>query len=189
MVILNQTPHPLTLEAFLKLPETKPYSEYFNEGDIRQKPMPQGEHSIIQTRLVKVINELILPDQLGHAFTELRCTFGCKSIVPDISVFQWQRIPRTEKGRIVNRFMISPDWVIQILSPEQSTNQLMKKIIFCLKQGTQLGWLIDPNDESIIIFKPDQLPEIQSANDILPVLNLFTQWELSVNKIFNWLKL
>jgi Uma2 family endonuclease len=33
-----------TLEAFLQLPETKPASEYL-DGQIIQKPMPQGKHS------------------------------------------------------------------------------------------------------------------------------------------------
>lgn len=47
-----QTPSkPLTLEEFLKLPETKPASEYV-EGEIIQKPMLQGEHSTIQGELV-----------------------------------------------------------------------------------------------------------------------------------------
>ena len=36
----------LTLEEFLELPETKPASEYI-DGAIRQKPMPQGKHSIL----------------------------------------------------------------------------------------------------------------------------------------------
>ena len=35
---------PISLEDFLKLPETKPSSEYIN-GKILQKPMPQGKHS------------------------------------------------------------------------------------------------------------------------------------------------
>ena len=41
---------PLTLEEFLALSETKPASEFIN-GQIIQKPMPQGEHSLIQTDL------------------------------------------------------------------------------------------------------------------------------------------
>ena len=41
----------LTLEEFLQQPETKPASEFIN-GKIRQKPMPQGEHSTIQAELV-----------------------------------------------------------------------------------------------------------------------------------------
>ena len=34
----------LTLEEFLKLPETKPASEYI-EGEILQKSMPKAKHS------------------------------------------------------------------------------------------------------------------------------------------------
>jgi Uma2 family endonuclease len=37
----------LTLEEFLKLPETKPASEYI-EGEIIQKPMPKIKHSRLQ---------------------------------------------------------------------------------------------------------------------------------------------
>jgi Putative restriction endonuclease len=50
-----QTPtKTLTLEEFLKLPETEPPSEYIN-GRIIQKPMPQGEYSAIQTELPPAI--------------------------------------------------------------------------------------------------------------------------------------
>ena len=132
---------------------------------------------------------MVKSKKIAYAFPELRCTFGDRSLVPDIAVFRWERIPRTEKGRIANRFEIYPDWVIEILSPEQSANQVIDKIIFCIHQGTQLGWLIDPKDESIMILKPNQLPDIQSENDILPVLDVLGDLQLTVNQIFNWLNI
>jgi Uma2 family endonuclease len=178
----------LTLEEFLKLPETKPASEYF-EGEICQKSMPQGEHSILQMRLGTAINEVALPNKLVYAFPELRCTFGGRSIVPDLSVFIWDRIPKTPQGKIANKFEIQPDWIVEILSPEQSTNKVIKKILFCLQQGTKLGWLIDPEDKSILIFQPNQLPEIKSETEILPVLEVLADWQLSVNEVFQWLTL
>jgi Uma2 family endonuclease len=176
----------LSLEEFLQLPETKPYSEYF-EGKIEQKSMPQGQHSVLQGRLVTVINDKVLATKIGHAFPELRCTFGGQSLVPDISVFTWQRIPKDQKGRIANRFEIHPDWVIEILSPEQSANKVMRKIMFCLSQGTQLGWLIDPEDESVMILKPNQFPEIKIEKEILSVLEEIQDLQLSVEEMFNWL--
>lgn len=159
MVNSNQATSNLTLDAFLERAETKPASEYF-DGEIIQKPLPQGEHSILQTRLSTAINQVSEAEKIALALTEIRCTFAGKSIVPDIAVFLWHRIPRTEEGRIVNRFETYPDWIIEILSPEQSPNQVMKKILFCLDQGTQLGWLIDPSDESVMTFYPHQLPSI-----------------------------
>ncbi len=186
MVAIKEIAQKISLEEFLARPETKPASDYI-DGEIEQKPMPQGEHSIIQIRLGTVINNIVIPEKIAYAFPELRCTFGGISIVPDIAVFTWNRIPKTEKGRIANRFEISPDWVIEILSPEQSANKVMKKIIFCIKQGTQLGWLIDPKDESVMIFQPDQFPEIKSDEEILPVLKNIKDLQLSVKEMFTWL--
>jgi Uma2 family endonuclease len=42
----------ITLDEFLKLPETKPASEFIN-GEIIQKPIPEGEHSLLQTTLLQ----------------------------------------------------------------------------------------------------------------------------------------
>lgn len=41
---------PITLEGFLKLPETEPASEYIN-GEIIQKPMPKRRPSRLQGKL------------------------------------------------------------------------------------------------------------------------------------------
>jgi Uma2 family endonuclease len=129
------------------------------------------------------------PQQLALALTELRCTFGGRSLVPDISVFEWQRIPRKENGRIENKFEIPPDWIIEILFPDQSASQVINKIIFCLKQGTKLGWFIEPEDESVMVFQPNQLPDVKYADENLPVLEILGDWQLSVASVFSWLQL
>ncbi|MCC3470229.1 MAG: Uma2 family endonuclease [Microcoleus sp. PH2017_13_LAR_U_A] len=167
----------ISLAEFLQLPETKPASEYI-DGQIYQKPMPQGKHSRLQKRLLEAISEVGEPQKLACAFPELRCTFGGRSIVPDIAVFE-----------CANRFEIPPDWIIEILSPDQSPNQVIKKIIFSINHGTKLGWFADPSDKSVIVFQPNQLPEVKSDTDILPVLSVLGDWQLSAAELFNWLKI
>ena len=66
---------PLTLEEFLKLPETKPASVYIN-GEIIQKPMPKTRHSRLQAKFTTNINHVTEEKQKALAFPELRCTFG-----------------------------------------------------------------------------------------------------------------
>ncbi|MGI0490925.1 Uma2 family endonuclease [Alkalinema pantanalense CENA528] len=117
----------ITLAEFLKLPETKPASEYI-DGQVLQKPMPQGKHSVIQTELSTIVNSSLKPQRVGRAFSELRCTFGGRSNVPDVSVFAWARIPRDPTGEIANAFAIAPDWTIEILSPDQSQTKVTKNI-------------------------------------------------------------
>ncbi len=176
----------LSLAAFLNLPETEPASEYI-DGQIYQKFMPQGKHSLIQTEFASTINQQGKPQKLALALTELRCTFGGRSIVPDIAVFEWSRIPVDENREIANRVESHPDWLIEILSPEQSPNRVINKIIFSLQNQTKLGWFVDPGDRSIMVFQPNQLPEVKYHNDILPVLNVLGDWQLRVADVFNLL--
>lgn len=184
MTLSTQLPS-IGLAEFLKLSETQPASEYINT-QVYQKPMPQGEHSTLQSFLVTSINDIGKPQKLAYAFPELRCTFGGMSLVPDIAVFEWSRIPLLPNGRIVNKFEIPFDWIIEILSPEQSPNRVIRKIMFSIQNGAKLGWFLDPGDESVIIFQPLQLPEIKQGKDILPVLNVLN-WQLSVEDVFKCL--
>jgi len=147
----------LTLSEFLKQPETEPPQEYI-EGEIMQKPMPQGEHSAIQTELAAAINAVLKRQQIARAFCELRCTFGERSLVPDIAVFTWERIPRQADGRIANTFSTAPDWTIEILSPKQNQTKVTKHILYCLNDQTELGWLINPSEESVFVYYRDRAP-------------------------------
>jgi Uma2 family endonuclease len=53
----------------------------------------------------------------------------------------------------------------------------------------KLGWFIEAEDESVIIFQPDQLPDVKYADENLPVLKVLGDWQLSVADVFNWLQL
>jgi Uma2 family endonuclease len=45
--------------------------------------------------------------------------FGGRSIVTDVAMFTWDRIPLEESGDVANVFRTYPDWTIEILSPVQ----------------------------------------------------------------------
>ncbi|MBD2177667.1 Uma2 family endonuclease [Pseudanabaena sp. FACHB-1998] len=188
MAIATQPKPPqslISLEDFLVLPETKPASEFIN-GDILQKPMPQGKHSTLQGKLVATINQLGEPEQIVFAFPELRCTFGGRSIVPDIAVFEWEHIPLDANGEIMNRMEISPDWIIEILSPDQSPIDVIDKISFALKHGTKLGWLIAPQERTVLSFQGDRFNS-HRGKDLLPVLEGLKDWQISVDDLFKLL--
>ncbi len=183
-----QTPtKTLTLEEFLKQPETEPASEYIN-GRIIQKPMPQGEHSAVQTELSPAINSVVRQKKIARAFSELRCTFGGRSTIPDVSVFLWSRIPRKENGQVANVFSISPDWTIEILSPDQSQTKVTKNILHCLNHGTQMGWLIDPSEQCVFVYLADRPTAFyDEPGALLPVPEFAREFNLTVAGLFSWL--
>ena len=184
-----QTPtKPLTLETFLELPETKPASEYI-DGDIIQKPMPSGKHSIVQRELSFALTTAFRASKTAQAFPELRCTFSGRSIVPDIAVFRAQRIPREIDGTVANSFNLHPDWAIEILSPNQSQTKVIRNILHCLDRGTDMGWLLDPEETCIFVYGADKSVQVfEDETTILPVPEFATTVRLTVGEIFAWLK-
>lgn len=186
MVISTQF-KPLTLEDFLAQPETKPASEYI-KGEITQKPMPKGRHSRLQGKLCSVINNLVEDSKTAYAFPELRCSFGNRSTVPDIAVFQWQNIPFLAEGQVPDRFELSPDWVIEILSPGQKTNKVIGNILHCLEHGSELGWFVDPDDHSVLIFSRDRQPRLIEGEQLVPTLTNIPL-QITADDLFTWLKM
>jgi Uma2 family endonuclease len=177
-----------TLEGFLALPKTKPASEYIN-GKIVQKPMPQGKHSLLRIKLLTFINSILMEAKIAIAFPELRCTFGGRSIVPDVVVLKNENIPKDGDGEIANVVTTAPDWVIEILSPDQSTTKVIKNILHCLDNGTEVGWLIDPAEKTIFIYQQEkQVIFIDILEQELIVPSFAESVKLTAGEIFNWLK-
>lgn len=176
-----------SLEDFLASPETEPESEYF-DNEIIQKPMPKGKHSAIQGEFTSFINITLRLKRIARAFLELRFTFGGMSIVPDISVFRWDRIVRDANGEIANIFNLPPDWMIEILSPDQRQTKLVKKILFALENGTEVAWLLDPDDKVIFIYRANQALQIYDCPEqVLPMPDFASNLQLTVETIFSWL--
>ncbi|BAC89837.1 Uma2 family endonuclease [Gloeobacter violaceus] len=177
----------VTLEAFLRLPETKPACEYI-DGRILQKPMPQGKHSTLQAELVIAVDAAAKPRRIARAFPELRCTFDGRSVVPDIAVFAWERIPIDEQAEIANVFDRAPDWTIEMLSPEQSQTRVTGNILHCLEHGCRMGWLVDPAERSVLVYPPGRQPMLLNVPTApLPVPEPISDLRLSVGEVFGWL--
>ena len=179
---------PITLTAFLALPETEPASEFIN-GKVIQKPMPKGKHSRLQTKLSSVLNDFLESQKTGLALTELRCNFGEAAIVPDIVVLSSRQIPRDEDGDIADVVEVAPDFTIEILSPGQSQTKVITKVSHCLAHGSQLCWLIDPKERTVLVFRPAQALEIlNSPEAYLPVPDVLSGLKLTIGTLFGWLQ-
>jgi Uma2 family endonuclease len=186
--MIQAPPQKLTLESFLALPETKPAYEFVH-GSLVQKPMPQGEHSTLQRELIIFLTLLFKTSRCASAYPELRCSFGGRSIVPDIAVFLANRIPRTIDGRVQNTFSIAPDWTIEILSPGQSTTKVVKNILHCLEHGSQMGWLIDPSEQTVFVYRPLQAVQCFDSPEQIVVAPAFVKdFQLTIDELFGWLR-
>ncbi|MGB3299057.1 MAG: Uma2 family endonuclease [Phormidesmis sp.] len=150
-----------SLAIFLTQPEieSSPAWEFIN-GQAQQKPMPSLFHSRIQRNLINTINA---QTSAYEAIQELRCIVPPLSPVPDIAVIASKRLAN-EDGPLSG----SPDWIVEIRSPDQSTLRLQSKILHFLSSGTRLAWLID--SQQVWVWQGEELPIIYAGGDLLPTL-------------------
>jgi Uma2 family endonuclease len=176
----------LSLEEFLALPEKKPALEYEN-GWVTQKVSPQGKHSRLQLTVANLINAFTEPRRLALAFPELRTTFGGFSRVPDVSVYRWDRIPRDPNGEVAERFLEPPDVAVEIASPEQRINYLVRRCLWYVNNGVGAAVLVNARDRSVRVFRPDQPMVVLHGQDEIDLDEILPGFRLTVEDLFDTL--
>jgi Uma2 family endonuclease len=65
-----------------------------------------------------------------------------------------------------------------------------KKILYCLNNGSLLGWIIDPKEKLIFTYILNSHPQFfEEKSDLIPVPNFISNWQISLGEIFAWLQL
>lgn len=64
----------------------------------------------------------------------------------------------------------------------------MKKILQCLDHGTQMGWLIDPDEQTVFVFRPGQaIQALDKPDSALPMPSFVQEFQLTIKDLFAWL--
>ena len=72
---------------------------------------------------------------------------------------------------------------------EPNQTKVVKNILYCLDHGTQMGWLIDPEEEIIFVYFSDRTIAIfESENALLPVPAFATNFQITLGQLFDWLR-
>ncbi len=177
----------MTLEEFLKLPDEKPYREYI-DARIEVKVSPRRTHSILEHELISCMNNFARPRRLGRAYGELRCTFACRSIVPDIVFLRAENDDYDDQNRQDDLVRVPPDIHVEILSEGQSAASTRKKLDHSTAHGTTIGWFIFPKDRRIEVYRGGELSQTLKIGDVLDAEPVLPGFKLEVEEIFGWLK-
>jgi Uma2 family endonuclease len=177
----------VTLERFLQLPEERPGLEYI-DGEITQKVSPTTKHVALQLELCDRLNAVARHRKLGRAFPELRVTFSGQSRVPDVAFYIWDRIPEDPNGELANDALEPPDIAVEIPSPGQSTNSLVRRALWFAAHGVRIALVIDPDDRSVIAYRPDGRATAWYGVDEIDLSDVLPDFHLTVDELFQTLR-
>jgi Uma2 family endonuclease len=172
----------MTIEEFLALPEQKPALE-FEAGAVTQKMAPSPDHIELQVILRAAFNLTAEEHHLGRAFLEIRFRAGDVAYVPDVGYFRRERL-RTRPGHRYARDLGIPDIAAEIASPDQSVTSLIRKCQRYLALGASIALLVDPDDETVLAFRPGQPVRVLHGDDRIDVDDVLPGLTLTVRELF-----
>ncbi len=148
------------------------------------------EHGYIAAILVSALYSFVVSRKLGvvlDSSTAFTMKTGNKRS-PDVSFLSKDRLQGLKK--LPKGFgQGAPDLAVEILSPSNTTAEIHSKIVEYLENGTKLIWVINPEEEYVLVYKskpsPDRLlssVDILSGEETLPdfsfaVADLFPQFD------------
>jgi Uma2 family endonuclease len=108
---------------------------------------------------------------------------------PDASWTLTTRIAELGSNSRKSFWHLCPDFVIEVSSSTDRIKPLQDKMIEYLTQGAQLGWLLDPENRSLEIYRPNGVTEQRTGIDTLAgegpvagfVLDLLALWDPLAN--------
>ena len=177
----------LSLEEFLELPEQKPALEY-EDGEVRQKMSPKGRHSSLQGTICEQVNAFGRAARIARAYPELRVTFSGQSLVPDVAVYTWDRIPRTPDGKVVDDFDTPPDIAVEIRSPKQSVSAQIRRCLWYVEHEVRVALFVDPDDESVLLFRHNVSPLALRGADRIDLDDVLPGFRWTAQELFDSLK-
>jgi Uma2 family endonuclease len=175
----------MTLEEFLALPEQKPALEYI-DGVVTQKVAAKPVHGSIQGFLYESLNAFARPRRLGITLTETRFVASRWSLVPDIVFYRRERLRVRQAPADLTD---PPDLAIEIVSPEQRLADLLKKSVDYIGRGTAVAAVVEPREETVMIFRPGQPLIVLQGDDRIDLDDVLPGFELTVRQLFeavNW---
>jgi Uma2 family endonuclease len=147
--------------------------------------MPKTKHSRLQSKLAAWIDQFAEPHRLAAVFTELRATFAGASVVPDVSVFAWQRLPRDEMGEFIDDVFEPPDIAIEIVSPGQRIAHLVERCGWYVDNGVRIALMVNARDSSVTKFCPDEPPIVLRGDTVIDVSEVIPGFQLTVKTLFD----
>lgn len=125
-------------------------------------------------------------EQLGEVFdssTGFKLSNGATKS-PDVSWIKrgrWQALPKEQQRQFAP---IDPDFVIELASPSDDIADLRQKMVEYIDCGVKLGWLIDPDNKRVEIYRRGQDKEVLENPASLPGEDLLPGLEVSLKDVF-----
>ncbi|MBN9391487.1 MAG: Uma2 family endonuclease [Chloroflexi bacterium] len=172
-----------TVEEFVNLPDDNKRYELI-DGKLKEQTGFTCDHGRLSTDLLyELIKFLEGPNSvLGEALTNCAFELNSKTVVqPDAAFISAKRLAGIDSSK---PFPGGPDLVIEVISSDDIWSELISKIRLYQSYGVTLVWLVDPFDQSVFVYRPNQNAQLLSILDVLSGEDVLPGFTLPVKDLF-----
>ena len=130
----------------------------------------------------RLLANWVYPRRLGRVFDSAGGFILPDSnlTAPDVSFVRAARLRQSPRyfGELV------PDLVVEIKSQSDRIKTLEKKVINFINLGAVVGILIDPDEETVTVYRSEGEPMVFNNNDVLTIPELLPGWELPISELW-----
>lgn len=171
----------LTIEDFERLPDKEARGHELVDGELVDVSGNNPEHNLLRDFLVLLMLPIVRTQKLGMLIAEQEYDFDGDAHGPDVSFFGTAKAALLNRRKRVQRFV--PDFAVEIVSPNNTFESLIRKKDRYRRCGTREVWLVSPEDRSVYIYSDDR-KVILSGNDELST-PLIPGFSITVENLFS----
>lgn len=175
---------PVTPEDLLAMPDGHRY-ELVN-GKLVERNMG-AESSEVAARLIRILGNHVEAQHLGKYFAP-DCGYQCfpdepkKVRYPDGSFVARGRLPdeRAPRGHL----RIPPDFAVEVVSPNDTAEEVETKRLEYLGAGVRLVWIVYPENQTVHVYRQTGAPTTLRAADQLTGEEVLPGFTCRVGELF-----
>jgi Uma2 family endonuclease len=180
---------PLTDEAFYQLCRANPDFKFERsaQGELIIMPPTGGESGRRNADITADLTIWNRQTQLGYTFDSSTCfklPNGAERS-PDaawVAGHRWEALTPAEREKFPP---LTPDFVIELRSASDSLATLQAKMQEYQSNGVRLGWLINPQEQQVEIYREAAPTEILQSPQQLSGEEVLPGFVLSLSRVFN----
>lgn len=187
--MINQiTTQQMTIQQFalfVELPENVDKRYELIQGSAIEMPAPNPIHAHISGVIYAAILAYLKLHPIGFTFPDSvsYVLFDDTEVIPDGSFISHER-----QKTFPEKIMIPPDLAIEVVSPSNRPRQMLNKIELYLQSGTQLVWVIYPDEQVADVYRMDEDGRLIShkltLNDSFDGEDVLPNFKLALKEIF-----
>jgi len=180
----------MTLEEFFALPDDDGMERILIRGRLLEKPATKRNrwNSSCEAAIARLIGNWVVsqPKPRGKVFSGeagfiLRGTPGT-SVGIDVAYASHEIVSRSDTTtRMIDG---PPVLAVEILSPNDSQEEIITKVSEYLDVGVALVWIVEPMFQTVTVYRPNERPTLFSGSDVLTGTDQMPGFQITVNQIF-----